>query len=284
MGNPNTGVELPELTQGEELALIQLTPKQNFTKPPARYTEASLVKMLEEKGIGRPSTYAKIIDTLGKREYVYTEERRFIPTLLGRSVVGFLEKRFKDLMNYNFTAELETQLDLVSEGKLDWVKGIDSFYTKLMVDVDSVKDIEKSELFLDKRCPECGKELLLKYSYKTRGWFVGCTGYPGCRYTQRINTDDKTAKTEEILESTCPVPGCGKPLVKRYSAKTRNHFVGCSGYPKCNHIEVQKEDLGTCPQCSKPLTKRFSRKTRRFFIGCSGYPECKYIEKKPRNE
>ena len=204
--------------------------------------------------------------------------------MLGRSVVDFLEKKFKDLMNYNFTAELETQLDLVSEGKLDWVAGIDSYYKKLMLELESVKDIKKSDLFLEKKCPECNKDLLLKYSYKTRGWFVGCTGYPECKYTQRINQDEKTVKTEEIPDSKCPKPGCGKTLVKRYSAKTRNYFIGCSGYPECNYIETQQQDLGNCPECGKPLARKYSRKTRRFFVGCSGYPDCKYIEKKPRNE
>jgi DNA topoisomerase-1 len=283
MGNPNIGVELPDLKEGEELSLIQLTPKQNFTKPPARFTEASLVKTLEEKGIGRPSTYAKIIDTLGRREYVFSEDRKFVPTLLGQHVVLFLERKFKDLMNYNFTAELETQLDLVSEGKLDWVKGIDSYYKKLMLELDGVQDLKKSDFFLEQKCPKCGNELLLKYSYKTKGWFVGCTGYPECKYTQRINNEEKSSKTEEIQDRKCPRPECGKPLVKRYSPKTRNFFIGCSGYPTCNYIETQKEDLGNCPECNRPLTKRFSRKTRRYFVGCTGYPDCKYIEKKAKN-
>jgi DNA topoisomerase-1 len=284
MGNPNIGFELPDLKEGEKLSLIELTPKQNFTKPPARFTEASLVKTLEEKGIGRPSTYAKIIDTLGRREYVFSEDRKFVPTLLGQHVVLFLEKKFKDLMNYNFTAELETQLDLVSEGKLDWVKGIDSYYKKLMLELDGVEDVKKSDFFLEQKCPKCGKELLLKYSYKTKGWFVGCTGYPECKYTQRINNEEKSAKTEEILDRKCPRPECGKPLVKRYSPKTRNFFIGCSGYPNCNYIDAQKEDLGNCPECNRPLAKRFSRKTRRYFVGCTGYPDCKYIEKKAKNE
>jgi DNA topoisomerase-1 len=284
MGNQNNALELPDLKEGEELSLIQLIPKQNFTKPPARYTEATLVKTLEDKGIGRPSTYAKIIDTLGKREYVFREDRKFVPTLLGWNVVVFLEKKFKDLMNYNFTAELETQLDLVSEGKLDWIEGIDRYYKKLAFELESVKDLKKSDLYLEKKCPKCGKELLLKYSYKTKGWFVGCTGYPACKYTERINSEEKTVKTEEMLDMKCPRPECGQPLIKRYSSKTRNYFIGCSGYPRCNYIKTVKEDLGNCPQCDRPLTKKFSRKTRRYFIGCTGYPDCKYIGKKTKNE
>lgn len=280
LGHDSSGDALPDLSQDEVLKPLQYQPKQNFTKPPARYTEASLVKTLEEKGIGRPSTYARIIDTLGKREYVYQEDRKFIPTLLGRKVVAFLDDKFKDLMNYNFTADLEAQLDQVSEGKLNWVAGIDDYYQKLKKELDKVKDLKKSDLYLEKRCPECGKELLLKYSFKTRGWFVGCTGYPGCKYTDRINNSDPKAKKEEILDATCPK--CGKSLVKKFSQKTKRYFIGCTGYPHCDYIEPVKENLGDCPLCGRPLTRRYSRKTRRYFIGCSGYPGCKYIAQKKK--
>ena len=272
----DSGVEpLPDLSQGEILKPLQYYSKQNFTKPPARYTEASLVKTLEEKGIGRPSTYAKIIDTLGRREYVYREERRFIPTLLGKQVVAFLDDKFKEMMNYNFTAELEEQLDQVSEGKLDWVKGIDDYFKKLQNELDKAKDLKKSDLYLDKKCPECDQDLLLKYSFKTRGWFVGCTGYPGCKYTERINEGDSQIRKDEILDEVCP--RCGKSLIRKFSPKTKRYFIGCTGYPECNYVQTVQEDLGKCPLCERPLTKRYSRKTRRYFIGCSGYPDCTYI-------
>jgi DNA topoisomerase-1 len=271
----STEEQLPPLSEGETLKERKVIPEQHFTKPPPRYTEAGLVKVLEEKGIGRPSTYAKIIDTLGKRDYVYREEKKFVPTLLGIRVVEYLEENFKDIMKYNFTAELEKQLDMVSEGKLDWVKGIEGYYKKLAEDLGRVNEMKKIDLLIGKKCPQCGSELVKKYSHKTRGWFVGCTGYPQCRYTERINQDD-TPKKDEILEEKCPQ--CGQPLVKRYSPKTRQYFVGCSGYPKCTYIAANKEDLGNCPQCDRPLVKRFSRKTRRYFLGCSGYPECKYIQ------
>jgi DNA topoisomerase-1 len=271
--------ELPRLDEKEILKLLKLEPKQNFTKPPSRYTEASLVKILEEKGIGRPSTYATIIDTLGRRAYVYKEEKRFIPTFLGHNVVEYLDKNFKDIMNYNFTADLEKQLDLVSEGSLDWVKGIDDFYQKLAVDLEKVNGTDKVQLPIGKKCPKCDNDLVLKYSYKTRGWFSGCSGYPECKYTERGNGGETEEKKDELLDRTCPKPDCGKPLVKRYSNKTKSYFIGCSGYPKCNHIEAVKDDkLGDCPTCGKPLVKRFSKKTRRFFVGCTGYPDCTYIE------
>lgn len=271
--------QLPDLQEQEILKCLKLDARQNFTKPPARYTEASLVRVLEEKGIGRPSTYATIIDTLGKRAYVYKEEKKFVPTFLGFNVVEYLDKNFKDIMKYNFTADLEKQLDLVSEGSLDWVKGIDDFYKKLRVDLEKVEGTKKVQLSTGKKCPNCGKDLILKYSYKTRGWFSGCSGYPECKYTEKGDGNNAEVKKDETLDRKCPKPGCGKPLVKRYSNKTRSYFIGCSGYPGCNYIETVKGDkLGDCPHCGKPLTRRFSRKTRRFFIGCSGYPECTYIE------
>jgi DNA topoisomerase-1 len=269
---------LPLLQEKETLKPLKVDDKQNFTKPPPRYSEASLVKVLEEKGIGRPSTYAKIIETLNKREYVTSEEKRFVPTDLGINVVDYLEKNFRDIMNYNFTAELEKELDLVAEGELDWVAGIDRFYKKLAVDLEKVKDGKKVELLTGGKCPDCGGDLLRKYSLRTRGWFVGCSNYPRCRYTERIALNNEKLGPDEVLERRCPM--CGKLLVKRYSPKTRQFFIGCSGYPACRHIEHSAEEVGPCPQCGKPLTKRFSRKTRRFFVGCSGYPECKFIQKR----
>jgi DNA topoisomerase-1 len=180
-------------------------------------------------------------------------------------------------MNYNFTAELEKELDLVADGKLDWVAGIDQFYKKLAVDLEKVKDGKKVEMLTGGKCPDCGGDLLKKYSLRTRGWFVGCTNYPRCKYTERVTLNNEKIDKDEIMEKPCPK--CGKPLVKRYSPKTRQYFIGCSAYPACRHIENSAEDLGACPQCGKPMTKRFSRKTRRYFIGCTGYPECKFIRK-----
>ncbi|MCK4890574.1 MAG: type I DNA topoisomerase [Candidatus Aminicenantes bacterium] len=270
---------LPDLDEGEKLKLQKLDHKQNFTKPPARYTEASLVKILEDKGIGRPSTYASIIDTLGKRDYVYREEKKFIPSFLGNKVADYLENNFRDLMNYNFTAELEEKLDKVSEGKLDWVESISDYYSKLEKDLGKVNKEEKETLYTGKNCPDCGGKLVRKYSVRTRGWFIGCSEYPKCKYTERIVNGDPSIKKDEILERTCPKDNCGKPLVKRYSPKTKSYFIGCTGYPDCDFIESVKEDLGNCPQCEKPLVRKFQKKSRRTFIACSGYPECKYIHK-----
>jgi len=275
--NDSEQTVLPQLQEKEVLQLLKIEDKQNFTKPPARYSEASLVKVLEEKGIGRPSTYAKIIETLNKREYVYNEEKRFVPTDLGIRVVDYLEENFHDIMNYNFTAELEKELDLVAEGKLNWVSGIDQFYKKLAVDLEKVKDGKKVEMLTGGKCPDCGGDLVKKYSLRTRGWFVGCANYPNCKYTERVTLTNEKIDKDEIMEKPCPE--CGKPLIKRYSPKTRQYFIGCSGYPACRHIENSAEDLGACPQCGKPMTKRFSRKTRRYFVGCTGYPECKFIRK-----
>mgnify|MGYP001037529542 CR=1 FL=1 len=271
--------ELPRLNEGEILKLIEIVHKQNFTNPPARYTEAGLVKILEEKGIGRPSTYAKIVDTLGKRDYIYKEDGRFVPTLLGVNVNGYLEENFKDIINYNFTSELEMQLDLVSEGKLEWTKGIDSFYKKLKNDLEKIEKSGKINLLIGRKCPKCNKELARKYSYKTKSWFIGCSAFPECKYTERIDANNSKI-VDQILEEKCPK--CGNFLVKRYSRKTRSYFIGCKGYPECDYVKSLKEDLGKCPKCGKPLIKRFSRKTKRYFIACSGYPECKYIYRKKK--
>lgn len=276
--NTDSGTpRLPELSKGETLTPCgEVSPKQNFTKPPARYTEASLVKTLEEKGIGRPSTYAKIIDTLGKRDYISREDRRFVPTQLGTKVAEYLDNHFSDMMQYTFTAELEKQLDRVSEGSLNWKKGIDRFYKKLEENLEKVRDSEKVTITIGKKCPKCGGDLVRKYSHKTRGWFIGCSQYPECKHTEKIDAG-AAAHKDEPLDRKCPE--CNKPLVRRYSPKTRMHFVGCTGYPDCKYIEASNEDLGKCPLCDKPLRKRFSRKTRRYFIGCSGYPDCTYIQK-----
>ncbi len=268
--------ELPELKEGEILKSLSINPKQNFTKPPARFTEASIVKVLEEKGIGRPSTYATIIDTLGKRDYIKREDRKFVPSDIGIKVVDYMDDNFKDIMNYNFTADLEKKLDLVSEGNLDWVEGIDDFYKKLIKDLDQVKNAEKVSLLIGKKCPSCGKELTKKYSYKTRGWFVGCTGYPSCKYIEKADSLNQPDTKEEITDEKCPK--CESNLVKRYSGKTRSYFIGCSGFPKCDYIKNIDENLGNCPQCEKPMVKRYSPKRRRHFIACSGYPDCKYIQ------
>lgn len=270
--------QLPDLAENEKLNLIKIIPKQNFTSPPARYSEGSLVKILEDKAIGRPSTYAKIIDTLGRREYVQLEERKFVPTFLGTKVVEYLEDNFKNIMDYNFTANLEKQLDLVSDGKMYWTEGIDSFYQQLLIELEKAKNGQKVELLIQKKCPDCGKELLKKYSLKTNGWFIGCTGYPLCKFTEKDIDNLNGDKKDRILEESCP--DCGQPLVERYSKKTKSYFIGCSAYPKCNFTRSSKQDFGNCPQCAKPLTKKFSRKTRRFFVGCSGYPKCNYIKKK----
>ena len=178
-------------------------------------------------------------------------------------------------MNYGFTAELEKKLDLVSEGKLDWVDGIDKFYKNLEKDLAGVKHQKKSGDDNREEMPEMRRRPAQEILPQTKGWFVGCTGYPACTHTEKVNDDGQGSNPEEILEKPCPL--CGKPLVKRLSRKTRQYFVGCSGFPNCTHIEKSSEDVGTCPLCQKPLLKRFSRKTRRFFIGCSGYPDCTYI-------
>lgn len=270
-----TTLKLPVLKAKEVLTLLNLNPEQNFTKPPARYTEATLVKILEKNGIGRPSTYTAIIDVLNKRDYVFKEEKKFKPSFLGIKVVEFLQKHFNDLMNINFTANLELELDKVSNGNMKWKTGIDAFYQKLKRDLGRIDLKKKTPLEIDQPCPQCNRKLVMKFSYKTKGWFTACSAYPECRY---IHKNQDQEKQEVQIDKKCPE--CFSHLIKRFSPKTRSYFIGCSAYPKCNYIEKIKEDLGNCPDCSKPLVKRYSPKTRRRFIACSGYPDCKYIQKK----
>ena len=235
--------------------------------------------MLEEKGIGRPSTYAKIIETLNKREYVYNEEKKFVPTDLGINVVDYLEENFHDIMNYNFTADLEKELDLVAEGKLDWVTGIDQFYKKLALDLEKVKDGKKVELLTGEKCPDCGGDLVKKYSLQTRGWFVGLLQLSGMHLY-------RAGDAEQRKDRQGRDPGKAVPQVRQaagqavFAAKRGSISSAAPAFPPASISRTAHEELGACPQCGKPLTKRFSRKTRRYFVGCSGYPECKFIQKR----
>ncbi len=262
--------QLPLLKEKEVLKAVKVRSKQNFTTPPARYTEAALVKELEEKGIGRPSTYARIIDILNQREYVQSIERRFHPTDLGKKVVEFLDQNFEKIMDYGFTAEMEEELDLVAAGKLKWQDGVKKFYQELDKYLQQVDAQEKLDLKTEGECPQCGAPLVRRYSRKAKKWFVGCSRYPECNYIE------KNQQQSEELDRACPQ--CGARLVKRYSSRTSSYFIGCSAYPQCKFAEAIATDLGSCPQCGRPLVRRRARGRRQFFVGCSGYPNCNYIQ------
>ncbi|BCX82378.1 DNA topoisomerase I [Methylomarinovum caldicuralii] len=267
---------LPPLREGQQVALEDILADQHFTEPPPRYTEASLVKALEEYGIGRPSTYASIISTLLNREYVVLENKRFKPTDIGRIVNKFLTEHFTRYVDYHFTAGLEDELDAVSRGEKKWIGLLKHFwepFKRLVLDKDSsVQRKDVTQEALDEKCPECGGQLSIRLG--RNGRFIGCTNFPECKYTRNLDSDGK-AQEPETLDRQCPQ--CGKPLqikVSRYGK-----FIGCSGYPKCRYVEPleKPEDTGVeCPQCHQGnLLKRKSRGGK-IFYSCATYPKCRY--------
>ena len=260
---------LPKAREGEKLKLLDIESKQNFTQPPPRYTEGSLVKELEAKGIGRPSTYAPIISTLQGRVYVFKEKGKFIPSDLGLFVTDYLIKNFPDLMEFEFTARLEADLDLISEGKQEWLTSLKSYYTLLEKDLIEAKkgeSIKKDGIPVEENCPECGKPLVIKEG--KYGRFRACSGYPECRFKESL-----VKKEVKPLDETCPE--CGSQLVLRRGKY--GTFAACSDYPKCKYIKKEKKDTGiSCPlECEGTLIRRKTRKGR-IFYGCSEFPKCKF--------
>ncbi len=268
---------LPPLEEGETLTLEKIRPEQHFTEPPPRYTEASLVKSLEEHGIGRPSTYASIISTLLAREYVTLDKRRFEPTDVGRIVSKFLTEHFTQYVDYDFTAKLEDDLDEVSRGEREWIPLMHTFwdpFRSLIKDKEeSVSRKDVTTEALDEACPTCGQPLQIKLG--KRGRFIGCSAYPDCDYTRNLGEDKESAEPEIVEGRKCPE--CNSDLIIRSGRYGK--FIGCSSYPDCKHIEPleKPEDTGvTCPECAKgSMLKRKSR-SGKIFYSCSKYPDCKY--------
>jgi len=260
---------LPKAETGEDLKLLDLDSKQNFTQPPPRYTEGSLVKELEAKGIGRPSTYAPIIATLQGREYVIKEKGKFIPTEIGIYVTDYLIKNFPDVMEFKFTARLEDELDLISEGRKDWLACLKSYYALLDKDLreaEKTDGIKVTGIPLNDVCPECGRQLVIKEG--RFGRFRACSGYPECKYRESM-----TKKAAKPIEEKCPQ--CGSTLVIRQGKY--GTFIACSNYPRCKYIKKEKKDTGiSCPLgCGGTILRKKTRKGKIFF-GCSNYPKCKF--------
>lgn len=275
---------LPPLKEGELVDLIAVHADQHFTEPPPRFTEASLVKALEERGIGRPSTYSSIISTLQHRDYVELESRQFKPTDVGRIVSKFLTQYFTQYVDYDFTAKLEDELDAVSRGEKEWIPLLAHFW-KPFVDLihtteETVKRQDVTHEALDEKCPKCSKPLSIRLG--KRGRFVGCTGYPECDYTRNLQEDRETSLLPpEVVEGRrCPT--CDSELVIKQGKYGK--FIGCSKYPKCKFIESLDKPVDTevtCPSCHKgTLVKRKSRYGT-FFYSCNQYPDCKYAVNSP---
>jgi DNA topoisomerase I len=278
---------LPPMKKGDRIALRKIRPEQHFTEPPPRYTEASLVKTLEEHGIGRPSTYASIISTLLAREYVTLDKRRFQPTDVGRVVSKFLTQHFTRYVDYAFTATLEDDLDEVSRGEREWVPLMKSFwepFRDLLEDKEaSVSRKDVTTEAMDEACPKCGKPLNIRLG--RRGRFVGCSGYPECDYTRNLDDEQGgSAEPEKVPERKCP--DCGSDLLIRQGRYGK--FIGCSGYPNCKHIESleQPADTGvSCPECKKGTMLKRKSRAGKIFYSCSTYPDCKYaVWNEPINE
>jgi DNA topoisomerase I len=269
---------LPALEEGQEVDLNALRCNQHFTEPPPRYSEASLVKALEEYGIGRPSTYAAIIYTLQHREYVILENKRFKPTDIGRIVNKFLTLHFARYVDYGFTASLEDELDLIASGEKEWVPLLTDFWKpfKSLVEevLETVKRSDVTQEALDEACPTCGKPLSIRLGRYSR--FIGCTGYPDCSYTRSLDEDKSAVVTADIVEGR-QCPECGNALQLRVGKYGK--FIGCSSYPNCKHIEsLQKpQDTGIdCPECHQgKILKRKSRMGK-IFYSCARYPDCVY--------
>ncbi|MCD6517214.1 MAG: type I DNA topoisomerase [Candidatus Aminicenantes bacterium] len=264
----NKDERLPPAEKGELLKLEKLDSEQKFTQPPPRYSEGTLVKELESRGIGRPSTYAPIISTIQGRGYVLKRKGRFIPTEVGIFVNDYLIDNFPDLMQFEFTAQLEEALDLISEGEKSWVEYIKSYNELLDEDLKkaSQKEGVKSKgIPSEEKCPECGRPLVIKSG--KYGKFKACSGFPECRYKKSLNT-----KEAKPLDEKCPE--CGSQLVLRQGRY--GSFIACSNYPRCKYIKKENKDTGIgCPECSGTIVMKKTKKGKVFY-GCSNFPKCRF--------
>ena len=253
---------------------------QHFTQPPPRFSEASLVKTLEEYGIGRPSTYASIISTLLAREYANLDKKRFVPTDVGRVVNKFLTEHFTRYVDYDFTAKLEDELDQISNGSREWIPVLAEFWRGFSGQLAEKKDVDRPGVeLLDEACPKCGKPLTSRLG--KRGKFIGCSGYPECDYTRNVDGDAAESAQPVLVEGrVCPT--CASPLVIKSGPYGK--FIGCTAYPKCKFIEPleKPKDTGvTCPECKEgTLIERKSRYGKLFY-SCNTYPKCKYATWNP---
>jgi DNA topoisomerase-1 len=299
---------LPPLSEGQELSLQSLAPKQHFTQPPPRFSEATLVRELEENGIGRPSTYATILSTIQNRDYVAKESRRFQPTELGLLVNDLMVASFGDIVDVSYTARMEEELDRIEEGDLEWKTALREFQVKFEADLEkareNMRDVKREAIPTDQICDKCGKPMVLKWG--RFGQFVACSGYPECKNTREVSSSEidtgdratmaaaaKTAKIKAapnpIEENAEPCEKCGKPMVLRRGRF--GQFLACSGYPDCKttrRVTVSKDGVASaksdvlidekCPRCESQLALKQGRFGE--FTACSDYPKCRYVKMK----
>ena len=269
--NGNGEKKLPSLSEGEILELLGLTSKQHFTQPPYRFSEATLIKELEEKGIGRPSTYATILATIKVKGYVRLEKGKFFPTELGCLVNDLLVVNFPDIFDIEFTAQMEENLDKIEEGKKDWVDTLKEFYTPFEKDLEmakvSMRDVKREIIPTDAVCERCGSKMIKRWG--KRGYFLACSNYPQCRYTREVEGNE-----ENQVETEAKCEKCGSPMVIKNGKFGR--FLACSKYPTCKF--TRSLDTGVrCPQegCDGVIVERKTRKGRTFY-SCANYPNCTY--------
>lgn len=271
---------LPQLKEGDKAEIQSVKPEQHFTEPPSRYSEASLIKKLEAEGVGRPSTYAPTIATLSNRTYVTIEKKQIIPTEIAFTVTEILEKHFPNIVDINFTAEMEEELDEIAEGKVDWQKLLFEFYEKFMKQIDEGKaNIVSLKLAkpLGRTCPKCGEHELLLRSGRF-GNFIACSGFPKCKYTEQCDEEGNAVeKKETTADEKCDK--CGADMIVKNGRN--GQFLACSNYPDCKNtksINVEEKVSETpCPDCGGKISLKNSR--RGPFWGCENYPDCKFISK-----
>ncbi len=270
---------LPELAVGQVLRLVELSPEQHFTEPPPRYSEASLVKALEEHGIGRPSTYSPTISTLQERKYVRLDRKRFHPEDVGIVVTDLLADVFPKVIDLGFTAEMEEDLDRIASGAKAWEPIVKTFFHEVEGTIaERQEKVSRPEEATDETCPECGQDTGAKLVRKwgRYGWFLSCSRYPDCKYRRNANQSAEQAAEQAEPELTdVPCPKCGKPMVRR--SGRFGPFLGCSDYPKCRGIKnLGEQSFGTCPKCGEGEVVSKRTKRGKTFYSCNRYPDCDF--------
>ena len=274
--------KIPDLDKGDKVVCKKVEPKQHFTQPPPRYNEASLVKALEEYGIGRPSTYATIITVIQTRKYVEKKNKALFPTLLGRAVSKQLVAEFADIMDYKFTAGMEAKLDEIADKKVDWVKVLKDFYTPFMEEVNKVmQTAQRVTVSSNVKCPNCGKPMVLRSS-KTGSQFLGCSGYPECKTAMSLNVlqelendsdENGETKPQEICEEKCEK--CGSDMV--FKIGPYGKYLECTS-PDCGYRKPYRKSTGViCPKCGKGTIVERKSKRGTIFYGCDKYPDCNFV-------
>ncbi len=266
------GGMLPALRAGEALKTIEIKPTQHFTQPPPRYSEATLVKALEENGIGRPSTYAAILSTIQDRKYVHKEEGRFSPTELGALVNDLLVDKFPELIDISFTAKMEEELDLIEEGKMKWVEVMNDFYTPFDKDLKAASNdnarVKPADIATDEVCEKCNSPMVIKWG--RHGRFMACSGYPGCKNTRPLNGEGAVTGIQEFTDEKCST--CGSPMILKSGRFGK--FLACSRYPECKNTKPLPTGV-KCPEDNGNIVERRTKKGKPFW-SCSNYPECKF--------